>query len=288
MTLMHDIDWLTMPFSPISLQALNEKAEMMSRIDNKYVVSGAALASLVPAFAEIFDVLEISQQRSFTYATRYFDTPRNEAYHQHHQGVRQRMKVRMRRYVDAGLCFLEVKVKGKRDMTEKFRMSYDPVNPEVLSDEAHDFARTTYARQYDKPFVGALTPTLDMRYRRITLVARAGGERMTIDTDLHFSAGGRTVSTGSEVFILETKSENGRGIADQVLRAGRQRPTRRCSKYCIGLAVTGQVARYNHFLAAVRRLGLTIPSAHPDGLPELRQDPGRAIIRPGPVASAAT
>ena len=42
-----------------------------------------------------------------------------------------------------------------------------------------------------------------MRYKRITLVAKAGGERMTIDTD---------------VLIVEAKSALVRGYADNSLR----------------------------------------------------------------------
>tara|TARA_R110002094_G_scaffold11083_5_gene20978 strand:- start:32 stop:181 length:150 start_codon:yes stop_codon:yes gene_type:complete len=32
----------------------------------------------------------------------------------------------------------------------------------------------------------------DPRYQRITLVAKAGGERMTLDTDLQFWSGAKT------------------------------------------------------------------------------------------------
>ena len=34
----HSLGWLLQSFDPISLEGLNEKAEMLSRIDNKYVV----------------------------------------------------------------------------------------------------------------------------------------------------------------------------------------------------------------------------------------------------------
>lgn len=161
-------DWLTASFTPITLDGLNAKAEMMRRIDNKYVVSRAALENLLPAFCDAFDVLDIHQRRSFGYATRYFDDADNRSYLEHHQGVRKRMKVRVRRYLEADLCFLEVKVKGARNMTEKFRMPYDP-DLDTISPEADAFIQSTYRRQYDKPFRGMLRPSLSMRYRRITL-----------------------------------------------------------------------------------------------------------------------
>lgn len=249
-------DWLTSPFSPITLEGLNEKAEMMSRIDNKFVIEGPVLQGLVPELAQAFDILDIQTQRSFTYATRYFDDESKSAYFEHHQGVRKGFKVRVRRYLDAGLCFLEVKVKGQRGMTEKYRMPYDPEAQDTLTREATDFARTTYNSQYAKPFDYALVPSLDVQYRRITLVAREGGERMTIDTDLMFSTQSRKLETGSNLFIVETKSANGRGFADILLRSAQIRPAKRCSKYCVGMAAMGQVSRYNHFLPTMRKLGL--------------------------------
>jgi hypothetical protein len=276
MTQIMNVDWLTVPFSPISLSALNAKAEMMRRTDNKYVVNRAALRALVPAFTEAFDVLEINERRSFTYATRYFDDTDNRAYLEHHQGVRKRMKVRVRRYLEADLCFLEVKVKGGRNMTEKFRMPYDPFAVDTMTREADEFIQNTYHRQYDKPFYAHLRPSLDMRYRRITLVARAGGERMTIDTDLNFSADGNTCATSPDVFVLETKSENGRGIADLLLRAAGERPMRRCSKYCIGLAATHQVPRFNRFLPTMRKLGINVPRSRLEQWPETLSDLSRS------------
>jgi hypothetical protein len=261
MTQVVPIDWLTAPFAPISLDALNAKAGMMRRIDNKYVVNRLALEDVVSTFAKGFDVLDIQNRRSFTYATRYYDDEKLSSYFEHHQGMRKRMKVRVRRYVEAELCFLEVKVKGTRNMTEKFRMPYDPEALDSLTNKAKDFAQSTYHAQYDKSFRGYLSPSLDMQYQRVTLVSRAGGERMTIDICLHFNAQGQRVSTGSDKFILETKSENGRGLADIILRTAGERPVGRCSKYCIGLAATGQIARCNRFLPTMRMLGLAKPKA---------------------------
>lgn len=250
------IDLFTAPFAPISLDQLNAKAEMMARIDNKYIVPRDTLLGLVRTLSDTFDILEIKGQRAFSYDTRYFDDPEFSAYFEHHQGRRKGFKVRARRYVDAGLCFLEVKVKGARGMTEKYRMAYDADDLGGLTPEAAQFARETYSRQYGKDFGYYLRPSLDISYKRVTLVSRNGGERMTIDTDLRIGTGTQAVETGTDRFIIETKSANGRGLADKLLRASGERPTRRCSKYCIGMVATGQVSRYNRFLPALRKLGL--------------------------------
>ena len=251
-----DLDWLLNGFQPIGLDALNDKAEMMARIDNKYVASRAALQQVIPGLTDHFDILEIAHRRAFTYDTRYFDDASHSAYHEHHQGRRQGFKVRTRSYLDAGLCYLEVKVKGTRGMTMKNRIPHDPANSGTLPPEARDYAETTYSNHYGKPFRYDLRWTLDIRYKRITLVARDGGERLTLDTDLVFTSANRSMRCGSDVFIVETKSANGRGLADLRLRTAHERPMSKCSKYCLGLAALGEVARFNLFLPTLRKLNI--------------------------------
>lgn len=251
-----ELDWLLNSFDHISLDALNEKAEMLSRIDNKYVVHRNSLRRVIAQIADDFEVLEINNRRAFAYNTRYFDDLQRSAYYEHHQGLRKGFKVRVRRYSDAGLCFLEVKVKGKRGMTVKHRRPYDPENINTLTAEGLAFAQATYSGHYGKPFKYDLKRALDLQYKRITLVARSGGERMTIDTDLRFCSGDKSVKTDPTVFIVETKSKLGRGIADASFRSVHERPTKRCSKYCIGMAALGQVSKWNRFIPAMRKMNL--------------------------------
>ena len=84
-----DLDWLTGGFDPISLADLNEKAEMLSRIDNKYVLRRNHIYAILPALTDRFDVLAIDHLRAFTYDTRYFDDAERSAYFEHHQGMRK-------------------------------------------------------------------------------------------------------------------------------------------------------------------------------------------------------
>ena len=254
-------DWLTRRFAPIGLEALNAKAAMLERLDNKYVVRAPTLAAALAELSGLFDVLEIDGRRSFTYDTCYFDDPELRSYYDHHQGRRQRVKVRVRKYVEAALCFVEVKLKDKRGATVKKRMPYDPGLFGSLDDTALAHVEQAHQALYGRPFGRPLVPVLAMRYRRITLVARAGGERMTIDTGIHFdglSAPDDMLArrrTDDEVFIVETKSAHGHGLADAVLRRHHQHPTNGCSKYCVGMSLTGAVDRFNRFRPALRKLG---------------------------------
>ncbi|SFR32588.1 polyphosphate polymerase domain-containing protein [Litoreibacter janthinus] len=251
-----DLDWLVSGFTPITLDQLNESAEMLSRIDNKYVVDRWSLERVLPELLTQFDILEIDNRRMFTYETRYFDDAERSAYYEHHQGLRKGFKVRVRRYADAGLSYLEVKVKGRRGMTVKHRLPYTLGAGESLCNEALSFARDTYSEHYGKPFRYALQPALDIRYQRITLVAKSGGERMTIDARLQFWNSNNSLNATSDVFIVETKSALGRGFADKCLRRVHARPTKKCSKYCIGMAALGEVTRWNRFMPTMRLLKL--------------------------------
>ncbi len=228
---------------------------MLERLDHKYVVDAAALREALPLLQPHFDILEIDGRREFTYETCYFDDAEYRGYFDHHQGRRQRMKVRVRKYTDARLCFVEVKLKDKRGVTVKKRLGYALHKYGTLDDAALRHVQDSYFALYGREYGGELAAAIEMRYRRVTLVAREGGERMTIDCDIQFfGRGERTHRTGSELFIVETKSARGNGIADKVLRALHQHPTKRCSKYCVGMAALQQVDRHNRFLPALRKL----------------------------------
>lgn len=252
-------------FDPISLAELNAKAEMLTRLDNKYVVPRAVFDALSDEFAEHFEVLEIDGKRGFGYRTQYFDTPQLTTFQHHLQGRRRRSKVRTRQYIDAGLCFLEVKLKTQRKVTVKERMSYAAEHLTTLTQNALSFIDTSHRALYRCGGHGAYFPAIQMQYNRLTLVARAGGERMTIDRGLTFWTSFSSQTISDEMMIVETKSAFGRGTADIILRRAGYHPVGSCSKYCVGLAALGLVPRYNRFLPAFKKLlpHLALPGAQP-------------------------
>jgi len=247
--------WLERVFDPISLATLNSKAEMLERLDNKYVVGAAELRPAAAELAKHFDILEIDGRRAFTYETCYFDNADRQSYFDHHQGRRRRAKVRIRKYIEAGLCFVEVKLKDKRGATVKKRLPYDPAKFGALDRTALAFVRRAYFDQYRQELPYELSRVVDMRYVRMTLVAKEGGERMTIDNEMRFFALGSSHAIDDDHFILETKSANGNGIADGILRSLHQHPTKHCSKYCTGVAILNHGTKHNRFLPALRKLG---------------------------------
>lgn len=241
-------------FSPISLAELNAKAEMLRRRDNKYVIERAVMQEALEEFIDHFDVLEIEGRRSFTYDTCYFDSSNFECYRDHHRGRRQRIKVRIRNYIESDLCFVEVKLKDKRGETIKKRLAHDPAQSKELDNRAMDFIQTCHNSLYRREFPHHLERAIEMRYKRVTLVAKDGGERMTIDSRLSFMSGVATHHVADDKFIVETKSANGNGIADKVLRSLHRHPSKHCSKYCTATAILNADVKSNNFKMVMRKL----------------------------------
>jgi hypothetical protein len=243
-------------FAEISLAQLNQRAAMMERLDNKYLLAPAQMHAAIGHFLEHFEILAIDGLRSFRYDSCYFDDAELGNYHDHQRGKRQRFKVRVRRYLDSDLCFLEVKLKDRRGITLKKRWPHQASQFEQLDATELRQIEAVYQHQYGHAYGLPICQQLRNSYQRVTLVSKTGAERMTIDHTLRFNANGKTIDF-PDVFLLETKSHNANGLADRILREQHQHPISGCSKYCVGLSVTGAVQRYNRFLPALRRLGAT-------------------------------
>jgi hypothetical protein len=168
---------------PITLEALEERAALLRRVDTKYLVAQADLTVLIEELARDHDVLEIDGQRRFSYRSVYFDTPDMRAFHDHVNGVRPRFKLRTRCYLDADTCQFEVKLKREDDETSKRQMPYPPAQAEQLTPEAIEFVAENLAEAGIAP-AGELRPQLSTEFDRVTLVARDGSSRITSDTSL--------------------------------------------------------------------------------------------------------
>jgi VTC domain len=248
----HEFEALLDDFDSISLQATNESARMLKRSENKYVLTNAQFRRVLLELRDAFAILEIDGKKSFRYSSCYFDD-QFQLFHDHHQGKRLRLKVRTRQYIDTGDVFFEMKLKERRGATNKKRRPQDVFVPDQIVGENLAMLRKFYREAYNKEFSLELKPSLLIDYRRVTLVAKAGGERTTIDYFLRFQAiDGPTVQIGDDFIIVETKSGDGKGIADHIMKKEHIRTVGSCSKYCIGAALTGGVEKYNNFLPMVR------------------------------------
>ena len=256
---------LLQDFQPVSLDETNRLAKMLSRVDNKYVVDYAQFSELVDKIRGDYAVLEIEGRNEFQYASCYYDD-HFCCYLEHHQARRQRVKVRTREYVNSGLIFFEIKLKGLRGRTNKHRVGCDALIMPRITGDYRSMLTDLYASRYKKEMQLELRPALMVNYSRCTLVALQGGERVTIDFDLHFELpdGSEAVQVGHNFIIVETKSENGKGITDNALKQLGVRKASKCSKYCIGVNLTGEVSKNNNFLHTIRHVRRNIVPSSPN------------------------
>jgi hypothetical protein len=205
-------------FEPISLATLDERAELLRRVDTKYLLGQDDLAQLLGRLAGDHDVLEIDGRRRFGYRSVYFDTAGLRCFHDHVHGRRPRFKLRTRCYLDAGACQFEVKLKTEDGETDKRQTDHPADRPERLGEAARQLVDETLAEAGVAP-VERMDATLSTAFGRITLAAREGGSRMTCDLDLRLAraADGREASLRDGLVLVETKSEEGHSRADDVL-----------------------------------------------------------------------
>lgn len=234
----HSIFPLFDSFNSISLDKLNEKAPLLHRNDNKYVLNSEQLIQLLEHCKNRFDVLEINQKICFTYQNQYFDTDDLLTFKHHNQGKRKRIKVRRRYYMDSQLAFFEVKLKGFRDKTHKYRL---PIHSELLDKELTTdeklFLEEKYFSHYAHHWEYELTSSLNVTYQRIALVGKQSKERITIDNKISFSCSTDKKTLPQEYWIVEVKSELGKSQIDRWLLSKGIRPSKKCAKYCIGVSL---------------------------------------------------
>jgi hypothetical protein len=201
----------------ISLDELDERAALLRRLDVKYIAGRELVAQVIERLGEDHDVLKIDGRREFGYDTVYFDTDDLRCFRDHARDVKPRFKARTRRYVDAGACVFEVKVKREDGDTDKRQMDHE-VAPETFTPEAERLVEETLRDAGVEP-PGELAPVLRTTFRRITLAAREGGARLTIDLGVTLATlDGRAVRMRDGLALVETKSEDGDSPADGVLR----------------------------------------------------------------------
>ncbi|WIM93735.1 VTC domain-containing protein [Actinoplanes oblitus] len=221
-------------FAPISLDGLVAAAELLTRVDRKYLLPAALLPALMAELPPEVRALEIDGRRDFGYRSVYFDTERLDSYLGAAHRRRRRFKVRIRTYLETGARFVEVKTRGSRGTTIKNRLAYAG-NGHLLGAAGQAHLEHVLSGAGIVPTGHTFHPVLATHYRRHTLYLPGCGSRVTIDTDLSWSLPDGTALSMPGHVVLETKSAGGRCDVDRLLRRHRHRPVP-ISKYATGLA----------------------------------------------------
>lgn len=225
-------------FDPITLAQMDE-VSLMSRVDTKFVFNLDVFMAVLPQLKQHYFLLDINGVRLNAYRSLYFDTDDFQFFQAHHNGKKNRSKVRFREYIDSGLCFLEVKRKNNKGVTNKVRKKVPRIEEQLKDDNL--------------AYVQALIGNNDLNskhwnmFSRITLVNKKIKERLTFDINFRFE---KEEQKGSfeNIVIAEVKQEkvNYASPFMRLIKTNGIRPFR-ISKYCLATASLYPELKQNNF-----------------------------------------
>ena len=232
--------YLLNDFQGVSLKEL-DKVKLLDRQDTKFVFNQIQLPLILEKIKPFYRILEINNDRIFTYDTTYFDTDDFLFYNQHHNENRKRFKVRFRKYSSNNKSFFEIKIKNNKNRTLKKRLLVDEMN-EYLGEQERDLVSRIIGLPPDQ-----LTPKLDLEFSRITLTDNSFNERLTIDTNLSVK-NGISSKIFDQLVISEIKQKkyDSKSNFIQILHDLKIQEMR-FSKYCMGILHVNKEIKYNRF-----------------------------------------
>ena len=216
-----------------------DAVKLLNRTDTKFVMRRSLINELFNPLSEGYRCLNVEGNIISRYKTLYFDTPEFHFYLSHHNGHLNRYKVRMRKYVESGIFFLEIKNKYK-GRTIKKRIKIDGFEEEMTPD----------SKAYVDDVIGESLPLESKLYNsfgRVTLVNKHEQERLTIDFDLGFQWENQDHQY-DHLVIAELKQDgvNRNSLFYRLMKQNGIRPTG-MSKYCLGAMTLNPDLKYNNF-----------------------------------------
>lgn len=217
-----------------------DSVSLMKRTDTKFVIHEKKLIEVLETIKDQYKVLQINENRMMTYSSLYFDTEDKKFYNDHHNGKINRTKVRMRKYVESDICFLEIKQKDGKGKTAKSRIQIKDFEPNLPKSLIDFIEKTTSEKMKLKPIIWN-------KFNRITLVNIKVKERLTIDLNLLYKMN-KSEKYYSNLVIIEVKQERF-NRASPVVKALKNKCINpySISKYCIGMTHIYPQLKYNRF-----------------------------------------
>ena len=248
------IQYLLNDLQTVSLEEL-DNVKLLDRQDTKFVFNQIHLPLILDKIKPFYRILEINNDRVFTYDNTYFDTDDFLFYNQHHNGNKKRFKIRSRKYSSSNQSFFEIKIKNNKDRTVKKRLPIDGIN-KYLGEQEKDLVSEIIGLPPNQ-----ITPKLNVQFSRITLTDNSFNERLTIDTNISAKNG-----SGSKIFdqlvISEIKQKKYDPKSDfiQILRNLKIQEMR-FSKYCMGMLHVNKEIKYNRFKPKLLRINKILTQA---------------------------
>ena len=219
---------------------------LIERKDTKFISHISKLHELLDLLPEDVVILTINELNQFKYSSEYLDTEDLELNLSHHNQRKNRMKVRIRHYVDTNNKFLEIKKKDNRGTTSKIRHYINGHDESEFVDQHIQELSTRLSDQLEKK--------LFTRFDRITLVNKERTERLTIDRNLEFIANTGVSIEYNNLVVFELKHERNtrHSIFMGAMKKLKIRP-KSFSKYCLGISDLYDV-KQNRFIQQRREI----------------------------------
>lgn len=237
-------------FQALTLTELNAQASYLKRIDRKFLLTKDQFAEILEDLKEDFQVLEIAGKKIFSYDNVYMDTDNYLFYNQHQDKFKTRTKIRTRLYKDSDMAFFEFKQKIN-GITQKFRYQFPSEEHGVMTKGKKRFFEWVWQSMYQgTPQAPHIFPSIKTAYKRITLVEKTGGERLTID----FSV--KTLDLRDEdakdiklknLVIIESKSLWDDCTSMKVMKKHKIDEASSCSKYSLWVVYSGLAKKHDTF-----------------------------------------
>lgn len=227
-------------FNKVSLADL-DKVKLMNRTDLKFCLHLNQLPAILEAIQKDYSLLEIQGETIFKYDNTYFDTPDDQMFLSHHNGKRNRFKIRVRKYVESNLNFLEIKFKNNKGRTIKDRIEKEDFESIFTANE-HNFLEQT------SPYSGfQIEPKIRSYFNRFTMVNYQFTERVTVDFFPGFQNQEKEIRLNNLVIIeiKQSKSSDKAAIAKEL--QNQKIREQGFSKYCIGRALLEEGIKKNNF-----------------------------------------
>ena len=230
-------------FDTFSLYELDSTNLLMkNRFESKYYFHISHLENILLSCQHKYKILKIENRVVFDYQNCYFDTKDYQLYYKHHNGKNERYKVRQRVYLNSQLSFVEIKQKTKKGLTNKYREAATSL--ENASTFLHSHINLDYTQ---------LIPTIENRYKRITLLHKKNEEKVTIDINLNFASEKNNIDF-NQIAIAEVKSESYSGTDFSKIMKSLGIREGGMSKYCMGMIALGMPVRHNLFNQSYKQI----------------------------------
>jgi hypothetical protein len=231
---------ILLTYKTIGLDALNNNLLLTNREDRKYIFPIKLLETVLLRCQENYAVLEIADNRMFDYRNTYFDTKDLSTYHQHHNGKKNRCKLRHRTYIQTNDSYFEIKTSNNKDKTTKERCKAQSIN---------DASSLIAQHSPFKPI--ELSESLCIEYKRITLLHKIHTEKITLDIQMCCSRNENKISFDKLIFA-EVKTMTGHDIEFCSIMKEMGIRTGSLSKYCIGIANLCKEVKQNNFKVSLK------------------------------------